>query len=253
MNRVDELIAAGVRRYGDELGDVRAWAQGRNELDRFPERGAYDWLESQILYLLVRLTRPRLVLEISPSSGYSSGFILLALNRNGSGRLRSFDLRPDVEARARANFAAAGIDTRRWTFYAGEARETVAAAAAAEDTIELLFMDSEHTRGFAEWYVGTLFPAVPEGGLIHVHDVRPHGEQPRHPCDEGEGEVVWSYLERHASGRDYRYISDIVLARADDAEPIPGLTRWPFADRRIGSDGVEFNPSLWFVKNGRGR
>lgn len=252
MNRVDALIAAGVRQYGGELGRVRAWASRRNELDRFPERGAYDWLESQILYLLVRLTRPQLVLEISPSSGYSSGFILLALNRNRAGRLRSFDLRPEVEAQARTNFAAAGIDATRWTFYAGDARDTVPAASVG-DAVDLLFLDSEHTRDFAEWYIDALFPSVPEGGLIHVHDVRPNGEQPRHPCDEGEGTVVWSYLERHANRRDYRYVSDIVLARAEDAEPVPGLTRWPFADRRVGSDGVEFNPSLWFVKNGRGR
>jgi predicted O-methyltransferase YrrM len=253
MNRVDALITAGVQQHGDELGRARAWAQRRNDLDKFPECGAYDWLESQILYLLVRVTRPRLVLEISPSSGYSSGFILLALHRNGAGRLLSFDRRPEVEARARANFAGAGIDARRWTFYAGEARETVEAAAVGDDPIDLLFMDSEHTREFATWYVRVLFPSVPEGGLIHVHDVRPRGEQPQHPCDEGEGRVVWSYLTRSADERDYRYISDIVLAKGDEAEPIPGLTRWPFTDRRVGSNGVEFNPSLWFVKNGRVR
>ncbi|MGH3093827.1 MAG: hypothetical protein ACRDOG_16075, partial [Gaiellaceae bacterium] len=78
-NAVEALLVEGVDRFGGELAGLREWARLRNERRLFPAKGMYDWVESQVLYLLLRLTRPRLVVEISPSSGYSSGFILLAL------------------------------------------------------------------------------------------------------------------------------------------------------------------------------
>jgi predicted O-methyltransferase YrrM len=234
------LIEPAIAEFGHELSHLRSWARLRNDRGLFPEKGMYDWIESQILYLLIRATKPRVVVEISPGSGYSSGFLLLALNANGLGELHSFDLRSDLEGRAQAAFARAAIDATRRSFHGGDARASAPAVLAEAGPVDLLFLDSEHSGAFARWYVETLFPHVRAGGLIHVHDVLPNGDQPHHAGDHGEGVVIADFVRQQADRVDHLYVSTLV-----GDEFAFGLSRYPFADRSIGCDGVEQNPSLW--------
>ncbi|HYY75097.1 MAG TPA: class I SAM-dependent methyltransferase [Gaiellaceae bacterium] len=247
-NGVEALLVEGVERFGGELGGLREWARLRNEQRLFPAKGMYDWLESQVLYLLLRLTRPSLVVEISPSSGYSSGFILLALNRNAHGRLLSFDVDTDGDRRARLAFAEAGIDPSRRRFVAGDARSTAAAALPAGESVDVLFMDAEHSSSFASWYLETLVPRVRPGGLVQVHDVLRYGVKPQ-VVDEGEGEAVWEYLVRNGTPEsDFLYVAELVRTQPVRPVLLRRLTRYPFDDPRLGTDGVEQSPSLWIIR-----
>jgi predicted O-methyltransferase YrrM len=247
-NAVEALLVEGVERFGGELAGLREWARRRNNRRLFPAKGMYDWVESQVLYLLLRRTRPRLVVEISPSSGYSSGFILLALNRNAHGRLLSFDLDTDGDRLARLAFTEAGIDPSRRRFVPGDARRTAAAALPAGDSVDVLFLDAEHSSSFASWYLDSLVPRVRPGGLVHVHDVLRYGVKPQ-VVDEGEGEVVWEYLVQSGiSESDFLYVAELVRTQPVRPEPLRRLTRYPFEDPRLGTDGVEQSPSLWFVR-----
>lgn len=245
-NRVELLIAEAVCRYGQELDAIRWWARFRNEPAFFPETGMYDWIEAQILYLLIRSTKPQVVVEISPNYGYSTGFILLAMNRNNRGRLYSFDLEEKFYQHALRNFARVGIDTSRQQFLAGDVREVYEHV--LPDKVDLLFMDSNHSYAFARWYIANLLPRVVEGGLIHAHDVLRYGVRP-HLGDEGEGRALWEFIQQQQIPEtSFLYVSEFVRAQPVKPEALQQLERYPFGETHIGTNNVEQCASLWIVK-----
>jgi predicted O-methyltransferase YrrM len=245
-NRIEMLIAEAYRQYGHELEELRWWTSLRTEYAVFPDSGLDDWIEGQVLYLLVRKRKPEHVVEISPNYGYSTGFVLLAMEKNRRGRLFSFDLFPQFHEQTVRTFAAVGVDATRQRFYSGDVRRQL-------DTniprrIDLLFMDSDHSSCFARWYTEALFPRVPVGALIHVHDVLPLGVPP-HVFDEGEGEVIWSFLrERGVPETDYLYLNDLVRTQPLKPPVLRALTRYPFAPTAVGTNNIEQSNALWMVK-----
>lgn len=248
-NRIEQMLLDALITYGDELQHLRWWARLRNERDFFPAGGMYDWIEAQVAYLLIRAVRPRVVVEISPNYGYSTGFVLLALNRNGEGELCSFDLEETFFAQARRNFARVGLDYTRQQAHVGDAKQT--APAVLSMPIDILFMDSDHAYAFAQWYIASLYPRVRPGGLIHAHDVLRYGVRP-HQGDEGEGRALWEFLEgQHVPDENYFYVSDFVRQQPLKPTPLAGLARYPFGERSLlGSNNVEQCASLWILKEG---
>ena len=245
-NRVELLIAEAVCRYGHELEAVRWWARFRNEPAFFPETGMYDWIEGQILYLLIRSIKPKVVVEISPNYGYSTGFILLAMNKNNCGQLYSFDLEEEFHQRALRNFARVGINASCRRFFAGDVREDYKHVLL--DEVDLLFMDSDHSYAFAQWYISNLYPKVVEGGLIHAHDVLGYGVRP-HLGDEGEGRAIWEFVQhQRIPETDFLYVSEFVRAQPVKSQVLQRLERYPFGETHIGTNNVEQNASLWIVK-----
>jgi len=68
-----------------------------SEVQRTSETlGAVDEKVSEVLYLLMRVTKPDTVVETGVASGISSAYILQALEDNGKGELYSIDL-PKLE------------------------------------------------------------------------------------------------------------------------------------------------------------
>jgi hypothetical protein len=91
-------------------------------------------------------------------------------------------------------------------------------------------------------------PAGAPWRLVHVHDVLRYGVKPQ-VVDEGEGEVVWEYLVKsEIPESDFHYVAELVRTQPVRAELLRRLTRYPFDDPRLGTDGVEQSPSLWFVR-----
>jgi len=245
-NHVEFLIANALYRYGHELDAVRWWARFRNEPAFFPETGMYDWIEAQILYLLIRSIKPEVVVEISPNYGYSTGFILLAMNKNNCDRLYSFDLEEKFHQHALHNFARVGINTSRQQFFAGDVREVHHRM--LPDKVNLLFMDSDHSYAFAQWYIANLYPRVVEGGLIHAHDVLRYGVRP-HLGDAGEGRAIWEFIQRQQIPEtDFLYVSEFVRTQPVKPEVLQRLERYPFGETHIGTNNVEQSASLWIAK-----
>jgi predicted O-methyltransferase YrrM len=79
----------------------------------------------QLLYVLVRSTRARNVIEFGTSFGISTIYLAAALRDNGGGRVITTELLPSKAARARENLTRAGlidlVEIRE-----GDARETLA-------------------------------------------------------------------------------------------------------------------------------
>jgi predicted O-methyltransferase YrrM len=146
-------------------------------------RPQFDDIESEISYLLVREARPDTVVEISPSAGWSSSWLLHALEDNGSGTLHSFDM---VDDASRA--LPPELTNGRWQFVKGDVRRMVAQL---PDRIDYLFMDSDHSESFAHWYIKTIVPRVRSGGIMSVHDVFHTSD----PCSHDyEGGVIVEWL-----------------------------------------------------------
>lgn len=245
-NKLECLWAQAISRYGHEIQSVKWWARLRTEPAFFPETGMYDWIEAQILYLTIRLAKPERVVEISPNYGYSTGFILLALNKNNRGSLYSFDLDERYHQWALRNLKRVGIDASRQQFFAGDVRDI--ADRVLTDKMDLLFMDSDHSAAFAQWYVEHLYPRVTEGGLIHAHDVLKYGVRP-HLGDQGEGRVLWEFIQqRPIPASDYAYVSQFVREQPTKPEILQRLGRYPFGEELIGTNNVEQSASLWMVK-----
>jgi predicted O-methyltransferase YrrM len=122
-----------------------------------------DDLEAEITYLLLRATKPASVMELGTFHGWSTTWILSALRDNGSGHLHSFDIIDNVVRNVPEALAEG-----RWTFVKGDIKDTLDRVPA--DT-GYLFVDAAHNSRFAHWYLEHLFPRVPAGIPVSVHDV----------------------------------------------------------------------------------
>jgi predicted O-methyltransferase YrrM len=93
---------------------------------------------AQLLYMLVRATRARAIIEFGTSFGISTLHLAAGLRDNGGGRIITTEFEPSKAARARENFLAGGladlIELRE-----GDALQTLAQD--LPDQIDLVLLD----------------------------------------------------------------------------------------------------------------
>ena len=139
----------------------------------------------ELLYMLIRSRRPEVVIEISPFHGWSTSWILTALQHNGTGTLRSYDLLDSASRNVPAELRG------RWELVIGDVRKN---AARIPTEIDFLLMDSDHSAEFAHWYLDEVVPRVRPGAPVCVDDVF-HSADPG--SFDGEGPVLMDWLLRH--------------------------------------------------------
>jgi hypothetical protein len=153
-------------------------------------RSSYIEIDAPLeLHALVRLVRPRHVVEVGVSTGVSSAYLLAALERNGQGTLHSVDLpsrpRSNASARGGASWSLPpgrapgwavpfGLRTR-WDLRLGDKSRVLPLFAKELPTAELLVYDVPHncTKSALEFRV--LDPLFPKGGVAIV-DHGPGGD-----------------------------------------------------------------------------
>ncbi|MEO5567159.1 MAG: class I SAM-dependent methyltransferase [Gemmatimonadaceae bacterium] len=120
-----------------------------------------DDIEAEISYLLLRAQRPDTVVELGASGGWSTTWLLHALRDNGRGSLHSYDI---------VDFSVGNVPAEladgRWYFSAGDVRD-----AQMPPSIDYLFIDCDHSREFAEWYLAHLLPSLRPGTPVSIHDI----------------------------------------------------------------------------------
>ena len=174
--------------------------------------------EGELLYILVRETRPELVFEISPNTGYSTNYLLSALTANKRGQLFSFEIikrfgSTPTEQVVRQNLVEE-CDQGRLKVFIGDARVTAVEQIKIASP-DVMLIDSCHEQYFAEFYLRDLLPRVT--GWVAVHDIA-HFD----PRSEGstEADYLLSHLQNTAS--DY-----LLLGLYDDnigyAKPTSGF------------------------------
>jgi predicted O-methyltransferase YrrM len=168
--RIIDLFKKAAEEYGHETEELASLPENRYNKKIFLTQGQYDWLSGQLLYCLVRYLKPKRILEISASSGYSTMFMALALKNNKGGLIFSYEL--DAKA---AKSAAAVFNTYQVNdfvkLHVGDAQIT---SHSAPNDFDLYFLDSLHTDTFARWFIEAhVLKASRNDALFHMHDILP--------------------------------------------------------------------------------
>jgi hypothetical protein len=162
---------------------IRERMKSRNHADWRPQ---FDDTEAEITSLLLLYFQPEKVIEFSPCAGWSSSIMLdaMAFNQN-MGVLTSYDL----DDHCLSNL----VPNEQWQFVQGDVQKRYSEWDLS--SVDYLFIDSDHSREFAENYVELLLkPLLNECRSrnmalpVSVHDVF-HGA-----LASSEGEVVIDFL-----------------------------------------------------------
>jgi predicted O-methyltransferase YrrM len=124
--------------------------------------GMFGDVEGEVVYLLIRHTRPTVVFEASPAKGWSSCYILNALADNAHGTLYSYDMVQDSNVHIPQDLQA------RRRFFVGDLQQSLSDI---PREIDFCFMDSDHSYAFAKWYIEHIYPRVRPGAVGVVHDI----------------------------------------------------------------------------------
>jgi len=124
--------------------DIESAVKGKNW-------GQMDRRKNEVLYTIVRISKPKIVVETGVGAGVSSAIILRALELNDQGRLYSIDaglksfnginLPPDKPV----GFLVPENSRERWKLIIGYSRDRLGSLLKELKVIDLFFHDSEHT------------------------------------------------------------------------------------------------------------
>lgn len=134
-----------------------------------------------LLYLLVRATRPRVVVETGVHNGMSSAFMLLAMADNGEGRLHSIDLPPDPrilaqgtnplpEGKAPGWLIPSALRARH-SLRLGPAEELLPRVLAEERPLSLFLHDSDHAYSHMMFEMGLAWRYLQPGAWMVVDNI----------------------------------------------------------------------------------
>jgi hypothetical protein len=136
-----------------------------------------------IYYVLIRLLHPAVILETGVCDGFSSRFILLAMERNSHGVLHSIDLPNqdvDLEGGGRqrdvlplerqTGWLIPNRLRARWQLHLGNAKELLPQVLQELGKIDIFIHDSLHTDDHMLLEYRTAWPYLRPGGLLLSDD-----------------------------------------------------------------------------------
>ena len=128
------------------------------------------------IWCLARHLQPMHVVETGVAHGFTSRFILEALERNGLGHLSSIDRPPlDPVTRQRVGIAVPRRLRHRWDLIAGSSRRCLPGLLRRLGTIDLFIHDSLHTERNVRFELDRAWAALRPGGALVVDDVDSNG------------------------------------------------------------------------------
>jgi len=174
--------------------------------------GAIGYAEGTYLYAVVRELRPRVLVETGVANGFSTGFLLQALQANGDGHLHSIDLPREIGRAYEAGTfyegeGRAGIPTgsepgwlipdalrERWTLILGRTQDELPPLLDRLGTVDFFMHDSEHSFDCMWFEFNEAWPRIAEGGVLVADDVNSNAafarfadEQSREPLRLARG------------------------------------------------------------------
>jgi predicted O-methyltransferase YrrM len=175
LDRIAGLTGAGeneLRRYRREISDS-------DLADKLLQRGASlaftrELPQAALLYLLVRASRPKRVVETGVGPGYSSSWILAALEANGVGEL--FSLGPGSPHGRSKGLGMVPVGSfvplslrHRWTLVLGNTEDRLADVLRPEHGTDLFFSDNGPDR--ARFELHHAWDALAPTGLLLAHHI----------------------------------------------------------------------------------
>ena len=146
--------------------------------------GKMGFVSQEFLYRLVRVFKPKLVIETGVHVGVSSAFILQGLHDNGNGMLYSIDLplskfknpngKPLNYQFPRKGDTGFGVPERlkeRWTLLLGDSHYELPKLLDKLGSCDLFFHDSEHSYENMMFEFSTVFPHLSDNAVVSSDDV----------------------------------------------------------------------------------
>ncbi|MEM3433159.1 MAG: class I SAM-dependent methyltransferase [Candidatus Methanomethyliaceae archaeon] len=138
----------------------------------FPAYFNADRSLALLCYALARYLKPVVVLETGVGYGVSSALFLLALERNGTGRLISIDLPPLSDPRGRfTGFAVPENLRTRWSLYRGTSRRWLPRIVPECPSLDLCLLDSANVYTLQRYEFSLVWPRLTPGGAVLVNNV----------------------------------------------------------------------------------
>ena len=154
LGLLDELSAFG------EANDARETARPRLMLNITSDTG-------RLLWILVRLARPRRILEVGTSNAYSTIWLADAARAVGA-RVVTLEVNPDKARLARQNLTRAGV-AEVVEIVEGPAQE---ALTRLSGPFEIVFLDADRASYLG--YVEAVLPKMPAEALLVADNVISH-------------------------------------------------------------------------------
>jgi hypothetical protein len=125
------------------------------------------------MYVLVRLYKPRVMVETGVFYGAMSAMILEAMAVNGTGKLYSIDLPFPDDGLPLDQRGGLVPEERRgnWEFILGDSREKLPPLLKRLQSIDAFNHDSLHTTSHMRWEYETAWPYLKPEGILSSHDV----------------------------------------------------------------------------------
>jgi predicted O-methyltransferase YrrM len=123
-------------------------------------------------YAAVRALVPERIVETGIANGVSSAYLLLAIQKNGKGRLHSIGLRdPSFLPPGREPGWVVPSRLREpWQVEIGDSRQILPLLLSRVGTIDMFIHDSLHTYEHMLWEFEIAYPALRRGGLLLSDD-----------------------------------------------------------------------------------
>jgi predicted O-methyltransferase YrrM len=188
--------------FVDTLGLTPEMFSKSAGLDRVAMYGQCTDNETNFLFNFVRKIKPKKVLEFSPSHGYSTANICMALlvEDVDFDYIETYELDTRAFSSAKNHFKNLSIDQHislKW----GDVLTTLDEEKLKE--CDLLFVDSDHHKEFCQKYVDKYFDMIPKGAWVGIHDIS------FTPVMNGETEVVVDWMKSRGI-ENYFYIPDVL-------------------------------------------
>jgi predicted O-methyltransferase YrrM len=139
-------------------------------MQRLGHGATFGDVEGELVYILIRETRPEVVFEISPHAGWSTNYVLAALTANRKGTLHSFEILPEIKGVPTEQVIRRNQwhqwDQNRLVVHIGDARQAIFDV---NGPVNFLLLDSCHEDWFAKWYIEAVFPRV--SGPVIIQDI----------------------------------------------------------------------------------
>ncbi len=149
--------------------------------DQLLERGAgvaftHELPQGALLYLIVRAQRPSTIVETGVRPGYSTAWILAALDANGSGELTSLGPGPTAGRSAGVHEVAVGQFVppplrSRWTLALGNTEERLREILARSGTVDLFFYDNGPVATRARFELHAAWERLSPRGILLSHHI----------------------------------------------------------------------------------
>jgi predicted O-methyltransferase YrrM len=177
LSAITGVSASRIRSFLDEPMEMAEFAECLRKAAVFfheAEIESADLYAKKILvqYAAVRAFAPEVVVETGVASGVSSSYLLLAMQKNGRGRLHSIGLDdPHFLPPGKApGWIVPDWLKSNWQLHLGDAREILPGLLKELGSVDVFIHDSLHTYEHMLWEFRAAFPYIRAGGLLFCDD-----------------------------------------------------------------------------------